>query len=1146
MSENPQIPPPSEETSKPADRLRRLVEASEEAERAAEESTQALRSQPAETENPFLRYQAPAPTASWDESTVGDTQAVDRHPTGTPEMTGGWYGGLDETQPAPTQAQSVDDNPFGRYDSALTGVWDSGVSSQPGPAAEVTQAAAAQSVPPFTDFPTPPNQPLPQRVEEVDLNATRVTPTAYRPVQSQRVPPPPVPLRGSQTTAQIAELGPAVPPPPIVNDAQTGRRSNARRTLGCFVRSLVIGAFVVVLGIVLVVTLGVLQYYRVARSLPSVDDLRSHASQFETTRILDRNNNVIYEIVDPNAGRRTSVPLERISPYLIAATLATEDKEFFNHPGFDPIAIARAFWQNYTNGEVVSGASTITQQLARNLLLSPEERYEQTFERKTREIVLAAEITRQYSKEEILELYLNEAYYGNMAYGIEAAAETYFGTTADQLTPAQASFLAGLPQSPAVYDIYTNRDAALGRHLDVLTLMYQTSEEKGCIEVGNGQPRVCVDEALVTQAMVEVQNYPFQLTYGRIQYPHWVDYVRSELEAKFDPQTIYRSGFTVYTTLDPAMQQQAEWLVNQQAATLADRNVKNGALVAMRPSTGEILAMVGSPDYYNDLIAGQINMAVQPRQPGSSIKPLTYAAAFEKGWTPATLIWDVPTDFPASGQPNDPNVYSPVNYDGRFHGPVTVRSALANSYNIPAVRALQFVGIYDDPTTPQLDGLLNFARRLGIQSFTRSDYGLALTLGGGETTLMEMTNAYATFANGGRYLKPVVITKIVDYRGNVVYEYEPKTGEQVMRAEHAYLISSILSDNEARSPMFGSNSVLQLPFQAAVKTGTTNDFRDNWTIGYTPDLAVGVWFGNADYTPMVNTTGLTGAAPVWAQFMQFAQPLASGGAVTPFTRPAGIVDRVICAISGSEPSPWCGSQRSEIFAADQLPLPAEEDFWKKVRVDTWTGLSASSACPEFVQEQFVLNVTDPAGVRWIRETGEGRSWAESIGFEPPFLFVPERECALTDPRPQILFAGLQDGQTIIASPLDIYAVVYIANDFKRFHLEWGPGHDPASWVPLVENVEQAYQNPQLIYVWDVSQLPAGPVTLRIVLESDRDTQAERRIRLNLLLPTATTTPTALPTATPTLTWTPTPTETPMPSATPTQTPTPTETLAPTP
>ena len=344
-------------------------------------------------------------------------------------------------------------------------------------------------------------------------------------------------------------------------------------------------------------------------------------------------------------------------------------------------------------------------------------------------------------------------------------------------------------------------------------------------------------------------------------------------------------------------------------------------LVAVRPNTGEILAMVGSADFYNEQIDGQVNMAISPRQPGSSIKPLTYNAAFEKGWTPATLIWDVPSEFPPSGDPNDTRPpYKPVNYDDRFHGPVTVRTALSNSYNIPAVKALDFVGIYDNPDTPAEDGFITFAERMGISTLNRNDYGLSLTLGGGEVTLLEMTGAYATFANGGRRVPPVAITQIVDFNGNTVYQYTPPTGEQVIRPEHAYLISSILSDNEARTPAFGPNSVVNLPFQAAAKTGTTNDFRDNWTMGYIPELAVGVWVGNADYTPMQNIDGLTGAAPIWAEFMKESANRVTGGNPSPFTRPGGIVERIICAVSGTEPSNKCPIQRSELFAADRTSI----------------------------------------------------------------------------------------------------------------------------------------------------------------------------------------------------------------------------------
>ena len=554
--------------------------------------------------------------------------------------------------------------------------------------------------------------------------------------------------------------------------------------------------------------------------------MQQHASQFETTRILDRNGDILYEINDPNAGRRTYVPLKEISPFLVAATISTEDKDFYTHPGFDPLAILRAFWQNITSGETISGASTITQQLARALLFSPEERSQTTYLRKVREAILSTEIERRYTKDEILELYLNEIYYGNLSYGVEAAAETYFGKTAGQLTLPEAAFLAGLPQAPSVYDIYTNRDITMVRFQNVIMGMLTLSTERHCIHVSNASEPICVDGPAAATAIQYIQNLTFTPPTTVMRYPHWVQYIRTLLEQQFDAQTIYRSGFTVYTTLDPDLEDAAQQSVSSQVAALADLHVTDGALVAMKPSTGEILAMVGSPDFFNNVNAGQINMAVSPtRQPGSSIKPFTYLAAFEKGWTPSTLIWDVPSEFPPSGLPNDPNPpYVPNNFDHKYHGPVTVRTALANSYNIPAVKALQFIGVYDDPSTPQKDGLVGMAERMGITSLTRNDYGLSLTLGGGEVSLLEMTGGYAVIANSGQRVPPVAISKIVDFQGNVVFQYQPPAGEQVISPEHAFLMSSILSDNMARLPAYGPNSVLNLPFQVAVKTGTSNDF----------------------------------------------------------------------------------------------------------------------------------------------------------------------------------------------------------------------------------------------------------------------------------------------------------------------------------
>jgi penicillin-binding protein 1C len=1016
-------------------------------------------------------------------------------------------------------------------DGAVTGSQDTTAQVSTSPLA--TGAKTQQTVLAIDEY----GMPIPGRINRNVNQPDVVNLTPSSTIQLQPVKNQPGPNKNPKSQTEenpskgIALRKKSIKPPTIIT---------FRQGAGCFFRMLILAMLG---GIVLVLVGGsliVYEYYKIAATLPSVADLEQRASTFETTRIYDRNGDLLYEVLDPTAGRRTFTTLDKISPYLVAATIATEDKSFYSHPGFDWTAIVRAFWQNFQGKGTVSGASTITQQLARYLLLSPEERTEQSYMRKVREALLAAEITRRYTKDQILELYLNEFYYGNLAYGIEAASETYFNTTADKLDLAQASFLAGLPQAPAVYDVYHNREATRNRQKQVLTLLYEASNEENCIYVSNSPKRVCVNADEAVAAYTVLENYQFNPPDVQIRYPHWVNYVRSLLETQFDAQTIYRSGFSVYTTLDPALQDMAEERVKQQVDSLAAYNANDGALVAIQPSTGEILAMVGSADFYNDAIDGQVNMATSAtRQPGSSIKPVTYIAAFEKGWTPATLIWDVPSEFPPSGDPNDPRPpYKPVNYDGRFHGPVTVRTALANSYNIPAVKTLQFDGIYDDPNSPNEDGMLAVARKLGITSLTRDDYGLSLTLGGGEVSLLEMTGAYAVIANGGNRVPPVAILKILDHTGNVVFDYQPPVGDQVIRPEHAFLITSILSDNEARTPMFGTNSVLNLPFPAAAKTGTSNDYRDNWTLGYTPDLAVGVWVGNADYTPMNDVSGLTGAAPIWSQFMQAAVPQLIGSNPTPFSRPSGIVDRVICEISGTEPSQWCPDQRIEYFASDQLPLPSSQDLWSKVVFDTWTGLRASAECQDFTKEEFALNVTDTWAVGWIQNNPEGKEWASTMGFSDPIRFAPPRECLSSDPHPIVEFSSFFEGQTISTSPLDVLAKIDVATDFQNFTLEYGTGDNPMEWKSLMESSQPASQ-PSKIYSWDLKDVPQGVITLKLTMNSIRGGYAERKIHLNLSVPTAT------PTITPSMTPTSTPTSTFTPPPSPTITPTPTETETPT-
>lgn len=616
-----------------------------------------------------------------------------------------------------------------------------------------------------------------------------------------------------------------------------------------------------------------------------------------TTQIYDRHGRLLYEVIDPHGGKHIPLPLTEIPLVLQQATIATEDASFYTNPGVDLRAILRAVWINLRGGEVLSGGSTITQQLARNLLLSPEERYERTLVRKLRESVLAWRLARRHSKDEILELYLSEIYYGNFAYGVEAAAQAYFGKSAAELDLAEAALIAGLPQAPSLHNPLVDPQAARDRQAVVLDLM---------VKAGYITP----DQA----TLAETEPLRFAASPFPIQAPHFVMYVRELLEQEFGQAMISQGGLRVYTTLDLDWQQMAQAIVQRHLESLAGRrddpdpHLTDAAVVALDPQTGEILVMLGSPDYFDRTIDGAVNVALMPRQPGSSIKPLTYAAAFDPTrphpHTPATLIADVRTAFlTREGQP-----YVPVNYDFTYHGPVLARRALACSYNLPAVKVLDEVGV---------DQMAGLARRLGITTFSDMDrFGLALTLGGGEVRLLELTAAYAAFANGGRRVTPLAIQWVEDAQGRVLRRWKPEVGQEVLDPRVAYLITDILSDDWARMPAFGEGSVLHLLRPAAAKTGTTSDWRDNWTLGYTPDLVVGVWAGNADNSPMQQVSGLTGAAPIWHDLMERAL---KGRPVREFEEPEGLVAVEICALSGKLPNLHCPHRREELFVAGTEP-----------------------------------------------------------------------------------------------------------------------------------------------------------------------------------------------------------------------------------
>jgi 1A family penicillin-binding protein len=891
------------------------------------------------------------------------------------------------------------------------------------------------------------------------------------------------------------------PPPPPPQDRHSRRREGP---------SFASVALISILSVVLLFLVAICglaaAYVTIAADLPAPEALRAQSAGFVSTQIYDRDGHLLHEIMDPSGGRRILVPYEQISPHLINATVATEDERFWQHPGVDPIAFLRAVWYNVKEREIVSGFSSIPQQVARLVLLSPEERTEQTLKRKIREVVLASEISRRYTKREILEIYLNEINYGNLAYGIEAAAETYFGKKASELTLAEASLLAGLPQAPAYWDPYSDLEHARRRQAVVLDLM---------VEVGY------ISEAEAEAAKVEeLQLQPRQFN---VEAPHFVIWVQQLLEQKYGADVLYRSGLRVTTTLDSRLQAIAEEEAQAQVAKLQDRHATNASLVAIKPDSGEVLAMLGSADFNDPEIAGQVNVALRLRQPGSSIKPVTYAAAFEKGWTPATLIWDVETEFrDALGRP-----YVPHNYDGKEHGPVLVRQALAQSLNVPAVKTLDFVG---------LPAMLDMAHRLGIESLNRPDYGLSLTLGGGDVTLLEMAGAYAVFANQGKRVPPVAILRIEDAAGRVIEEYQPPTGEQVISPQHAYLISDILSDNNARAPMFGENNVLKLSRPAAAKTGTTDDWRDSWTVGYTPELVAGVWVGNADNTPMNKVAGSQGAGPIWHNFMERAlaeQPPSQ------FPRPQGIEVFEISVDGGSLPSVACppDRRRSEIFASGQGPLGPEYDFHQFVRIDVTTNARASEYCPaDVVEERHYI----------ILPGAEGQYWAQKQGVPQP----PAEVCPVhTGPSQVALFQPLP-GETVAG---EVY-VVGRANmpGFSYYVVEYGEGQDPIGWGPVAGPV-YAPVDGGLLAVWNVARLADRDYTLRVVAYDQSGNAAEARTWVWVQNPTPTETPTPTWTATPTATstfeptWTPAPSATPFPTATPvpTNTPIPTTTPRPT-
>jgi penicillin-binding protein 1C len=677
-----------------------------------------------------------------------------------------------------------------------------------------------------------------------------------------------------------------------------------------------------------------------------------------STQILDRNGKLLYEVYSQY--KRTPIAFAVIPDYVKQATIAIEDKNFYHHHGIDFTGIIRSAFNTLFKGKRLAGGSTITQQLVKNSLLSDSQR---TLTRKIKEGILAIVTEFTYSKDQILELYLNYTPYGGTTYGIESAANTYFGKSAKDLTLAEAALLAGLPQSPTSYSPFgAHPELAINRQGEVLRRMV----EDGYIKQDQA------DAAKAEKLVFAKKNI-------QINAPHFALMVRDALVQKYGEDKVNIGGLRVTTTLDLDLQQYFEASLAAEMKKIAKLKISNGAAVVTKPNTGEIIALVGSKDYFNDEIDGQVNITTALRQPGSSIKPINYAVGLLRGWPASTTYLDLPTCFGVTGQKQ----YCPKNYDGTFRGPVSMRLALANSLNIPAVKQLALNGI---------EPFIATASAMGISTWTDpSNYGLSLTLGGGEVTMLDMAKAFGTFANSGVTVPLISVIKVEDYTGKVLEQIDPEkianavsvmpenwtdfwtnqsqpktnllpTDSRVtLPQEVTFIISDILADNGARSAAFGSTSQLVIPgHTVSVKTGTTNDLKDNWTIGYTPDYLAVTWVGNNDNSSMSYVaSGVTGASPIWNTIMK---RLLKGVKDKPLVKPEMITNYQVCNLTGllAQQENQCESH-NEFFIDSILPLgqsayPIKQQVWVR-RSDKQPILPGDETVDRDLEEHTV--VSDP-------------------------------------------------------------------------------------------------------------------------------------------------------------------------------------------
>ncbi len=837
----------------------------------------------------------------------------------------------------------------------------------------------------------------------------------------------------------------------------------------------IVGFFTVVLFILF----SLAAFAWVAKDLPSPDQVVR--KEGFATQIYDRNGELLYDVYDQ--AKRRPIKFDDIPQELKQATIAIEDKNFYTHTGFSIRGIARAMF-NIVIHRRLQGGSTLTQQLVKNVLLT----HQRTLLRKWREFILALQIERKYTKDEILQMYLNEAPYGGPAWGVEAAAERYFDKSAKDLSLIESAFLAGLPQRPTIYSPYQGEEWK-GRTEAVLRRMRQDGY---------------ISEEEHEKALDAIENLEFGSPQGILKAPHFVAYIRNLLADQFGEKLVEGGGLRVTTSLDWQLQERTEEIVSEQIEAVEYLNISNGAAVVLDPQTGQILAMVGSRDYESDEIEGKFNVITQAlRQPGSAIKPVTYVTGLQRGYTASTLLMDVRTVFPQKGNQD----YIPVNYDGSYRGPIQVRYALGNSINVPAVKMLAMVG---------LESMLDTAEEMGMSTLAPSEenlkrLGLATTLGGGEVKPIELGSAYLAFANGGIRREPVGLLKVEDHEGKVLYEYRQLEGKRVLSSGEAFIISDILSDNQARAMTFGQTSGLVIGNRrVAVKTGTTNDMKDNWAVGWMPNALVLSWVGNNDNTPMTRVaSGISGATPVWRNIM--IEVINKYG-YEEFSQPSDVVTAEVDSVSGYQAHNDFPS-RTEYFIKGTVPNQADpiHVMLKLCPQTEQLATPPQIARGEYIEKEFFkFKEEDPvswdgknrwqeAVLNWMHEQDDPR-------YHPPTEYCDDEGGAI-----EINVESPEDRSTV-GNKLGVKLKVVGINDIEE--------------VIVYLNDEEKKSFSSRPYEFDLT-LDDGTYTLKARARDSEDNTFEREVKFGVNKPWD---------------WSPSPTPTPTPveEIEPTATPTPAE------